>query len=204
MGFFGLWRRAEPADGASTALEVPATGITPAMLSAAEVAPPSSTSRRERSSDPGTDVIADSLSAKVLNGWLQNRHQTLVPLTLNLTVMSAPQREAVATSLAAILLAGRGPEEALDVVPMLRNWLSGLGADPATLAAFDAALETPPPINAVFDQAQSLDLTIYAYVAALMASDARYPASLILCDLVQARFELPTPVVRSATRRFRR
>ena len=70
--------------------------------------------------------------------------------------------------------------------------------------AFDAALKTPPPMNVVFDQGQQLGLTIYAYVAALMASDSRYPASLLLCDLVQTRFELPTAVVRSATRRYRR
>ena len=70
--------------------------------------------------------------------------------------------------------------------------------------AFDQAITVPVPLNEVFDLAQGLDLSIYAYVAALMTSDTRYSVSVMLCDMVQARFDLPTAIVRSATRRYRR
>ena len=199
MSFLQLFKR-EPADGAAPALEALASEAgafaTEAQMHGA--------GRRERDVNDGTAVIQDALGVKVLHGWLQNRHQTLMPLTFNVAALSAPQRAALARMLASFLLIGRPSSDAIEFGPTLRLWLSGVGGDPDTLVAFDQALAAPLPLNQTFDLAQELGLSIYAYVAALMASDTRYPVSVMLCDMVQARFDLPTAIVRSATRRYRR
>ena len=150
------------------------------------------TGRRERAPNPGSAVLADTLGAKVLHGWLQNRHQTLMPLTLNVALMTLEQQEQLAAILASLLLAGRPGEAAGTAAPMLRDWFAGLGGDAAALAAFEQAMSMPLPLNVIFDLAQSSELTIYTYVSALMASDTRYPVSVMLCDMVQARFDLPS------------
>lgn len=170
----------------------------------APAADPAIAVRRERGADAGDTVITETLSAKLLHGWLQNRHQTLMPLTLNLSVMTGEQQDRLARILASILLAGRPADAAAEAAPGLRSWLSSLGAGAATLEAFDDALEAPLPLNVLFEMAQTSELTIYTYVSALMTSDSRYPVSSMLCDVIQARFDLPSALVRSAIRRFRR
>ncbi len=169
-----------------------------------EPAAPVAASRRERAADAGSAVIAEALGAKVLHGWLQNRHQTLMPLTLNLSVMAEDQQARLARILASLLLAGRPADAAAELGPTLRSWLSGLGAGHATVAAFDQAMDDPLPLNVIFEIAQRNELTIYTYVAALVASDTRFPVSTMLCDVVQTRFDLPAALVRSAVRRYRR
>lgn len=200
MSFLQLFKWREPTDGASPALEALASEVGTSAIDAHAVG----SGRRERDANDGTAVIHDVLGVKVLHGWLQNRHQTLMPLTFNVGTLSATQRAALARMLASFLLIGRPSQEATDFAPTLRTWLSGVGGDADTLMAFDQAITMPVPLNEVFDLAQGLDLSIYAYVAALMTSDTRYPVSVMLCDMVQARFDLPTAIVRSATRRYRR
>ena len=196
MSFLQLFKRREPADGAAPALEAVASGIGP-MAADAQIA---GGGRRERDANDGTAVVQDALGVKVLHGWLQNRHQTLMPLTFNVGALSATQRLTLARMLASLLLIGRPLPEATDFVPTLRTWLGGVGGDADTLMAFDQALTAPVPLNEAFDLTQELGLSTYAYVAALMTSDTRYPVSVMLCDMVQARFDLPTAVVRSAVR----
>lgn len=200
MSFLQLFKWGEPADGASPGLEAMASEGAPSATDTQAVG----SGRRERDVNDGKAVVHDALGVKVLHGWLQNRHQTLMPLTFNVATLSAPQRAALARMLASFLLIGRPSSEATEFGPTLRTWLSGVGGDPDTLVAFDQALTVPLPLNEIFDLAQELDLSIYAYVAALMASDTRYPVSVMLCDMVQARFDLPTAIVRSAARRYRR
>ncbi len=149
-------------------------------------------------------MIMDALGQKVMHGWLQNRHQTLVPLTLNLRVLSDPQRALIAGALAGLLLAGRPRAEAMAVSPALRKWLEELGGDPASVAEFDRALSDPPSLDRILEATLELDVPVYAYMASLIASDPRFPASVLLSDVLQARFELGTGVVRSVMRRYRR
>ncbi len=140
----------------------------------------------------------------MLHGWLQNRHQTLVPLSLNLGRLTPEQRQVVIDGLAALLLAGRPRAAANQAAPALREWLASRGADPDAVAAFDRALVATPPLDSVFERAASLDLAVFIYVAAIVASNARYHASALLADVVQSRFDLPSAVARSAMHRYRR
>ena len=188
MSLLRLFRRAEFADPAAVA----------------EVAPPEPASRRERGANAGSAMVDEALAQKLLHAWLQNRHQTLVPLTLNFRVLSEAQRELIVGAMAALLLAGRPRAEAEAAQPALREWLAGMKAEPGVVAAFDAAMLAPPPLDQVMDRALALDVTVFVFVAALAASDARFPASLLLCDVLEARFELPSAVARSAIRRYRR
>ncbi|MDT7951776.1 MAG: hypothetical protein RQ966_09755 [Acetobacteraceae bacterium] len=199
-----LFGRGEPADGASLALEQVATGVGPALLGTAEASAAQPAGRRERAPDAGSAVIAEVLGAKLIHGWLQNRHQTLMPLTFNLAILTGEQQATLAHILASLLLAGRPADAAAEFAPVLRTWLADRGAGPDALAAFDDGMERPLPLNEMFDQAQAGSLAIHAYVAALMATDARYPVSALLCDVIQSRFSLPTALVRSAIRRYRR
>lgn len=160
--------------------------------------------RRDRPVNAGVDMVTQALAQKVMHGWLQNRHQTLVPLTLNMRVMTQTQRTLVASALAALLLAGRPREAAQEQAAAMRAWLVGLGAEPPVVGAFDAAMQAPPPLDRVIEQARELDVPVFVFAAGLVASDPRFPASLLLCDVLQARFELPSAAVRSVTRRYRR
>lgn len=201
MSFLQLFKRREPADGTHSAPEALVSEVAPLAAIGPEGV---GTGRRERDANDGTAVIQDALGVKVLHGWLQNRHQTLMPLTFNVGTLSATQRAALARMLASFLLIGRPSQEAVDFAPTLRTWLSGVGGDTDTVVAFNQALSVPLPLNEAFDLAQALGLSIYAYVAALVTSDTRYPVSVMLCDMIQARFDLPTAMVRSAVRRYRR
>lgn len=203
MSLLDVFRRSEP-DGAAPALVDIATEEAPVQLDGGVIGLTSASGRRDRIADAGSDFVAEALGAKLLHSWLQNRHQTLMPLSLNMAVMAPRQREGLAQILASMLLAGRPAAEAGEAAPKLREWLAGLGADAAALRSFDQALQSPLPLNVVFETAQADELTIYTYVATLMASDARFPVSVMLCDMVQARFDLPTAMVRSAIRRYRR
>ena len=197
MSLLDLFRRGEP-DDAVAALERPAGGHDPVP----EL--PAAISRRDRAANAGSAMLMESLAQKVMHGWLQNRHQTLVPLTLNLRVLAEPQGAVVAGAAAGLLLAGRPREDAMAAAPKLRAWLDDLGADSASLAAFDRALSAPPPLDQIMERTLELGVPVYTYMTGLTASDPRYPASGLLCDALQARFELPIAVARSVARRYRR
>jgi len=120
-----LLKRQQPSDGAAAALETVATGISPAFLDAAREPEAMPERRRERVSGSGDDMLVQALSSKILHGWLQNRHQTLYPLTLNFRNLRPEQGKAVAQFLAASLLCNC----AASTAETMRAWL-----DPSTPA----------------------------------------------------------------------
>ncbi|HJS87936.1 MAG TPA: DUF533 domain-containing protein, partial [Acetobacteraceae bacterium] len=148
-------------------------------------------------------VIAESLSEKVLHGWLQNRHQTLYPLTVNLRALQPSHAILLAQVTAVALLAGTEAPEAEDV-EAVSSWLGTVGGDGATDAALRAALRAPPALSVLLHDVQQANLTAYAYVVALVAGVSRDPAGALFLDYLAARLGLPTNVARSANRRYRR
>ena len=100
-----LLTRPATRDGAATALEAPATGITPAVLDvSADRTPEPGGGRRGRKLGSGEQELVDGIAAKLLHGWLQNRHQTLYPLTVNLRSMRPEDGQALARWMAAAAL----------------------------------------------------------------------------------------------------
>ena len=215
VGLLGrLFTTGPQRDGASEALEALATGITPASLSIGVEAgsmppgpmPPGSApsaarSRRERALDD-SDPMAVALAQKIMHGWLQNRHQTLFPLTVNLRTLSATQVATLAgmIAVAASCCGAASAERASSI----QAWFGQAGADDAGLADLQRALAAPPPLGAVIDAALAESLGAYAYVAALIAIDRHDPATGFFLDFLAARLALPVTVIRSANRRYRR
>ena len=161
-----------------------------------------SSGRRERALDDGSRQLRDGLAQKVLHSWLQNRHQTLYPLTVNLHSLSEENRAALANWMAVAMLAGRAPDES--AIDEARKWLVGVGADAPTLGIFASALNQPPPLSQSLASILTNTLGPYAYVMALMALHPADPATSPFLDYLAIRLNLPTTVVRSATRRYRR
>ena len=164
-------------------------------------------SRRERSLGRPQEIIDRALSQKILHGWLQNRHQVLVPLTFRLNRLGAADAGLLMRFAAAALLNASSTEDAAR--RGLETWLKGSGADDAALDAFRAALETPDPLDrliaAVRDAApHERGLGSFAYAVAVAAADLRSPAGRLFADYIAARLMLPADAVRSVDRRARR
>jgi uncharacterized membrane protein YebE (DUF533 family) len=151
---------------------------------------------------PGAVVVAESLGAKVLHAWLQNRHQTLYPLAVNFRTIEPGQAALLAQMMAVALLADAPPLDPAQA-EAAAAWLRSVGADDAAQAALRAALEAPPPLSRLLHEVQQADAAAYAYVVAL-AAGGRDLASRLFLDYLAARLGLPASVVRSANRRYRR
>lgn len=191
-------------DGQAAALEAHAAGIGPALdaTNTAGGAAGSAGSRRQRPLEPPHESLTESLAEKVLNAWLQNRHQTLYPLAVNLRTLDAGRVVLLARMMAVTLLAGaRAPAERTEAA---LDWLGQAGGDDAVRRALVAALDAPEPLGAVLREVQDAGLTAYAYVVALVATDPRDDAGQLFLDYLAVRLVLPATVVRSADRRYRR
>ncbi len=160
--------------------------------------------RRDRALEAGDRVLLDGLAEKILHGWLQNRHQTLYPLTVNLRQLDPVQGVTLARWLAVSMLSNRPPVDSADRRAATRAWFASVGADATLLAKLDGALAAPPALSDALAAIADHGLSAYAYVVALVALDPMAPDSLPFLDYVAARLALPTTVVRSATRRYRR
>ncbi len=190
-------------DGQARVLEAHTTGIGPALVASdgagREGAPGS---RRQRPLPLPHESVAESLGEKVLNAWLQNRHQTLYPLTVNLRTLNPDRAALLARVTAVALLAGaRASPERIEAAS---DWLGQSGGDDAVRCALRAALDAPEPLSMVLRQVQDAGLTAYAYVVALVATDPRDAAGQLFLEYLAARLTLPINVVRSADRRYRR
>lgn len=200
MNALARWFGRGEHDGAAAALEAIATGI-PANVLEPEIAGP--VDRRQRVFEPTRKAVSDAIGKKVLHGWLQNRHQILLPLTVNFRVLNEDQARLLAEVMAAALLAGSAvtDDDRAKAVQFLRS----SGASESTLDAFATALVTPPPLYRLFDAARSShDLGALAYILLVVVNDGRDPADGIFLQWAAAKLELPTTVVRSVERRYRR
>jgi hypothetical protein len=191
-------------DGQAAGLETHVTGVSPDVLEGGVAfAASASQGRRQRRLALPRAIVAESLGEKVLHGWLQNRHQTLYPLTVNLRALDPTRAVLLAQVMAVSLLAGAAPPDAGDV-EAASSWLGTVGGEEPAVAALRAAVDAPPALSALLHQIQQANLAAYAYVVAIVAGPSRDPAGQIFLDYLAARLGLPMNVVRSANRRYRR
>ncbi len=190
-------------DGQATALEAHVTGVASGLVEADGAGRPGAGgSRRQRPLALPRESLTESLAQKVLNAWLQNRHQTLYPLTVNLRTLDAGRAALLARMMAISLVAGaRAPGERIEAA---LAWLGQAGGNEEVQRALRAALDAPEPLSAVLREVQDAGLTAYAYVVSLVATDPRDDAGQLFLDYLAARLALPANVVRSADRRYRR
>lgn len=196
-GLQRLLERRIDRDGQAAALE-PALAVPPA----AEVDLALDPGRRDRRLKLPQEILDRSLSGKVLDGWLQNRHQVLVPMTLRLGRLDADDVSLVMRFTAVAVL------NATDAGPSARRfaerWLAEIGAVSEGLAPFHAALDDPPPLSRMLAALRERDLAPFAYAAAVASVDTREPVGRLFASFVAARLALPADAVRSIDRRARR
>jgi uncharacterized membrane protein YebE (DUF533 family) len=189
---FGIARH----DGGATALETPATGIPPGVLDGA-LAAARNGGRRDRPLASPPAVLTQAIAGKVLLGWLQNRHQTLYPLTVNMGALEPDQVRLLARMMAVALQSGAAPAE----VAPAAAWFESAGGD---AAAVRGALAAPPPLSTLVRDLKEANIAAYAYVVALASGAWRDPAGRLFLEYLATRLDLPIEVVRSANRRYRR
>ncbi|AWN39809.1 DUF533 domain-containing protein [Methylobacterium durans] len=165
-----------------------------------EMEPPPTPSRGVpggRRPDARTALIG-SLGQKVLHAWLQNRHQTLVPLTLDLRSLKPEERLLVLRVVAASVAAsGRAPDLGLADAALER-----IGAGDDGRRVLRELLERgdgPAP----FAEVQAAGLGTVAYGASLLAIDQRSRINQLYLAYLAARLAVSDDAASSLHRRYR-
>ena len=199
MNVLQRWFGGAERDGAAAVLEEPATEIGAALLSPE----PESGDRRRRGLDPTRTVMRHAMAKQVLNGWLQNRHQTLLPLTVNLRGFPEAQSDLLVATMAAGLLSSSMADEAAR--QRAADFLKTSGASQRTFQVLEAALAAPRPLVRLFEEVRAQQtLAPLAYILLVVVNDTRDPANAIFLQWAAAKLELRSTVVRSVERRYRR
>ena len=162
---------------------------------------PANTRRHRPVAHPKT-IILESLSQKVLHAWLQNRHQTLYPLTMSFRNIAPEHVDLVVHAMAAAMLAD-GRAETGEAIQGGRALASAGGGD-AERILLEAALASPMPLSTLLRQIQDANLGAHAYAASVIAVDQRSHANRLYLEYLAARLAIPGEVVSSLNRRYRR
>lgn len=168
------------------------------------VGPLSVEPRGRRDVLPGSpsDVLDRSLSSKVLQGWLQNQQQTLVPLTLRLDKLGEASVSTLMRFAGVAALSGLHADADRQAATV--RWLRSIGADEHALREFAASSENDLPLSPIIRAIRTERLEPQAYAIAVMATDQRHPAGRLFANYIAARLGLPPDAVRSVDRRYRR
>ena len=158
--------------------------------------------RRGRRLGVPQEILDRSLSQKVLHGWLQNRHQVLVPLTFRLGRLGPGDIDLLMRFTAVAMLNG-STADAASQRPVER-WLQGIGADDEAVEKFRAAVTDPAALSSLLAAVRERDLAAYAYAAAVVAADTQEASGRLFANFIAARLTLPADAVRSIDRRYRR
>lgn len=182
-----LFRITRNRDGQSQALEEPARSDT--------CAPPA---------QPASDAeacIRAALGTKLLEGWLSNRQQTLMPHTLNFRALTTEEASLLVQVMAAAAQADGevDPREAQQLPLALER----VGAGEADARRLEAALAEPQHLGRLISQVQAAGLETYAYAAALLAINRRGRVNRAFLDYVAGRLGLAADVAGSLERRYR-
>lgn len=142
-----------------------------------------------------------AVGTKLLEGWLANRHQTLVPHTLNFRVLSPEQAEL----LLAVMAAAAQADGEVDGTEsrQLGLALARVGAGEAEALGLDCALREPRALLPLLGEVQEAGLGSHAYAAALLAINRRGRANRAFLDYLAARLGLAPEVAGSLERRYR-
>ncbi|WP_165943317.1 DUF533 domain-containing protein [Roseicella aquatilis] len=173
-----------------------------ALVTGEEPDPAAAPPRRHGGPPAPRRLLEEMLAARTLGAWLQNRQQTLFPLTLNLRVVDPAARPLLVRMVAASALAGGAVPTAAE---RERLWaeLEAAGAAAAERLAFEAELAAPEPLPPLLRALQEAHLGAHAYAASLLALDRGSATSRAWLDYLTARFGLPPEVVAGLQRRRR-
>ncbi|TNC74954.1 DUF533 domain-containing protein [Rubellimicrobium roseum] len=151
--------------------------------------------------DAGTDLRL-AVTTKVLDGWLANRRQTLVPHTLNFRALAEEETELLLGLMAAAARAD-GAVDAREA-RQLPQALALAGAGEPEARRLGALLEgEEPPLGPLLLRAAEAGLGSHAYAAALLAINRRGRANRAFLDFLAARLGLSPELAASLERRYR-
>lgn len=142
-----------------------------------------------------------AVASKILEGWLANRRQTLVPHTLNVRALPPGQ----AGLLIAVMAAAAQADGEVDGTEarQIALALGRVGAGEAEAQGLDRALREPRPLPPLLAEVQEAGLGSHAYAAALLAINRRGRANRAFLDYLAARLGLAPEVTGSLERRYR-
>ena len=146
-------------------------------------------------------MLLDSLSGKVLGAWLQNRHQTLYPLAMNLRNVS-PDQIGILLDVAAVALLATGSADA-HRVERVHAWLATVGGNEAHRDALAASLAAAPTLHSLTGRVSDAHLGPFAYAVALAALDQREAVNRLFLEFLATRLGLPSDMSRSLAQRYR-
>ncbi len=151
---------------------------------------------------PGrTDAVDEALAQKVLLGWVQNRNQTLHPLTLNLRNLDAAGVDLLLRTVAAGLAAGGGANDAR--LRRARSAIEHAHGDAAMADRLSGLAASDQPLPPLFDALHGADLSGHAYAITMAALDQRDRTNRAFTDYMATRLSIPETVSRSIARRYR-
>lgn len=180
------------ADGRSPLMERQALEL-PASPSAAPSAGPASGAMPPRPLPPPPQrLLQEQVAAKLLHGWLQNRHQTLFPLALNLGNLPPAHGALLARCMQATAAMTGAPPP-----------LEALAAAGGGVAEKAALAEPAPALPVLLASLRQEGLGAHAYTAALLSA-ADGPSGQAWLDYLAAAFALPATVTADLRRRGRR
>ena len=166
------------------------------------------TAFRAAESDPAPSPISDperslqeAVATKLLEGWLSNRNQTLVPHTLNFAAL-LPEQTSLLVAVMAAAAQADGQVSATEArqIPLA---LGRLGAGDGVARQLEEALQVPQPLSNLLARAQKANLATHAYAAALLAIERRSRPNRAFLHYLGARLGLSPEVASSLERRYR-
>ena len=144
-------------------------------------------------------VLQAALAQKLLHGWMQNRHQTLFPLVLNVRNMSPAEKKLIVDAMALALQAG---ESAGLAAGRAEAWLQSVGGDAQDVAALARARLVPHRLDEVAVALRAAGLAPQAYAAAVGTLSRRLTVNRRFHDYLAARLGLAEEVARGMNRRY--
>ncbi|MGU3539488.1 DUF533 domain-containing protein [Methylobacterium sp. A54F] len=167
------------------------------LLGARPVAAEPAAEPLRRPGERARAVLHESIGQKVLHAWLQNRYQTLLPLTLNLRSLAVEERALVVRVVARAIAAGRRRDLHLAEAALVR-----IGAGERERRMLRDALEAGEGAE-LFEAVQAAGLATLAYGSALLAIDQRDRVNQLYLAYLAARLALSEDAVASLHRRYR-
>jgi hypothetical protein len=143
-------------------------------------------------------VLREALATKLLDAWLQNRLQTLYPLTLNLRVLG-PEARGLLVQLAAgsaAMVWDGGADRG-----RLLAALATAGGGEEEVRLLDRALAEPAPLPPLLEALRQAGLGAHAYAAGLLVLGRSGAVERAWLDFLAARLGLPGTITADLERR---
>ncbi len=156
---------------------------------------------RHRALDVPEHSIHLAVGTKLLEGWLANRSQTLLPHTLNFRLLTQDQTALLLSVMAASVQAD-GQVDGSEA-RQLSLALDRVGAGQAEARELERAVHEPQALLRLLTQVQEAGLATHAYAAALLSINQRKRANRAFLDYLAARLGLSLDVVGSLKQRYR-